>query len=128
MFPVYQGVPRQYGHGLGTVFKSAAKSVKPLVSPMVKSAFNALKNEGLKQGMSMASEIMAGRSPKQVVKQRAKKALKSVGKATALSLGESLLKSIKGKKSKPRRHSTYRPRRRRSRKPKRATRALDIFD
>ena len=51
MLPVYRGVKHQYGYGLGSIFKTALKTVTPLIKPLVKSGFNAIKKEGLKQGI-----------------------------------------------------------------------------
>ena len=45
MLPVYRGVKHQYGYGLGSIFKTALKTVTPLIKPLVKSAFNAIKKE-----------------------------------------------------------------------------------
>ena len=35
MYPVYRGVLRQRGHGLGDVLKSAFRTVVPLLKPVV---------------------------------------------------------------------------------------------
>ena len=43
MLPVYRGVKHQYGYGLGSLFKTALKTVTPLIKPLVKSGFNAIK-------------------------------------------------------------------------------------
>ena len=43
MIPVYQGVPRQQGYGLGSVFKSAMKTVTPFLKPVVESSLESLK-------------------------------------------------------------------------------------
>ena len=57
MIPVYRGVKHQYGYGLGSLFKSALRTVTPLLKPLVKSGFNALKKEGIKQGIGAAHDI-----------------------------------------------------------------------
>lgn len=135
MYPVYRGVPRQYGQGLGSIFKSAAKMAIPLLSPILKSTVNTLKKEGLKQGLAAVTDIMTlGKSPKQVLHTRGKQALKSLGKAAALSLGETLVKSIKAGNNAPLHQSSFKPRRRkvsqkhRNRRKFKHTRPLDIFD
>ena len=43
MLPVYRGVKHQYGYGVGSIFKTALKTVTPLIKPLVKSGFNAIK-------------------------------------------------------------------------------------
>ena len=45
MLPVYRGVKYQYGYGLGSIFKTALKTVTPLIKPLVKSGFNAIKKK-----------------------------------------------------------------------------------
>ena len=45
MLPVYRGVKHQYGNGLGSIFKTALKTVTPLIKPLVKSGFNAIKKK-----------------------------------------------------------------------------------
>ena len=57
MLPVYRGVKHQYGYGLGSIFKTALKTVTPLIKPLVKSGFNAMKKEGIKQGIRAAEDI-----------------------------------------------------------------------
>ena len=54
MLPVYRGVKHQYGYGLGSIFKTALKTVTPLIKPLVKSGLNAVKKEGIKQGIRAA--------------------------------------------------------------------------
>ena len=45
MLPAYRGVKHQYGYGLGFIFKTALKTVAPLIKPLVKSGLNAVKKE-----------------------------------------------------------------------------------
>ena len=45
MLPVYRGVKHQHGYGLGSIFKTALKTVTPLIKPLVKSGFNAIKKK-----------------------------------------------------------------------------------
>ena len=35
-FPVYRGVSRQYGNGLGSIFKAALRTVIPILKPVAK--------------------------------------------------------------------------------------------
>ena len=66
MLPVYRGVKHQYGHGLGSIFKTALKTVTPLIKPLVKSGLNAVK-KGLKQGIRVVEDIfLRGKIPKRV--------------------------------------------------------------
>ena len=67
MLPVYRGVKHQYGYGLGSLFKTALKTVTPLIKPLVKSGFNAIK-KGLKQGIRAAEDIfLRGKNPKKLL-------------------------------------------------------------
>ena len=38
-FPVYRGVSRQYGNGLGSIFKAALRTVIPILKTCRKSKF-----------------------------------------------------------------------------------------
>lgn len=97
MYPVYRGVPRQYGHGLGSLFHSAIKSTTPLLAPLVSSTMRAIKNEGVRQGTGAITDVLLkGKSPKQVLKTRGIQAIKSIGKAAALQLGRSLINRVRG--------------------------------
>ena len=35
-YPVYRGVSRQYGNGLGSIFKAALRTVVPILKPLAK--------------------------------------------------------------------------------------------
>ena len=97
MYPVYKGIPRQYGHGLGSLFQSAIKSATPLLTPVVNSAVRAMKREGARQSTgAIADVLIRGKSPKQILKQRGTQALKNIGKAAALSLGRSIMRQVSG--------------------------------
>ena len=37
-FPVYRGVSRQYGNGLGSIFKAALRTVIPILKPVAKAS------------------------------------------------------------------------------------------
>lgn len=124
MHPVYRGTPRQFGGGLGSMFKSLMKTVIPMVKPQLQSAVKVLKQEGIKQGVGALQDLVEkGHSPKQVLKRRAQ------------SLGKALVKRIKTPSTHKPTHSSSRPRskrltsRRRRLRPRRKTsRPLDIFD
>lgn len=136
MHPVYRGTPRQYGGGLGSMFKSLMKTVIPMVKPQLQSAAKILKQEGIKQGVGAIQDLVEkGHTPKQVLKRRAQ------------NLGKALVKRIKTPTLRENNHSTpkaraiqlkthnlrSRNRRRRNRKLHLArkvskSRPLDIFD
>lgn len=84
MHPVYRGVPRQTGAGLGSMFRSLFRTIMPLVAPVAARALNTLKTEGPKHGFAAISRVMAGEGPKQVLKTQ------------GLEFGKKLLDSIKG--------------------------------
>lgn len=118
MIPVYRGVKHQYGYGLGSLFKAAVKSVTPLLKPVVKSGLNALKKEGMKQGMNVARDILVHRkNPKSVLISRGKETVKNLGKKVRIN------------KPKSKSSSQLRLRSRRGKVTKnRHKRTLDIFD
>lgn len=99
MHPIYTGIPRQHGHGLGSVFKSLFKSVAPLIKPLASRVMHTLKTEGVRHGAAAVQDLMSGARPKRV--------LKSHG----LELGKQLLGSIKGPSSHARRQFSTRRRR-----------------
>ena len=125
MYPVYRGIPRQSGNGLGGLFKSALRTiipiVKPLVKPLVKSGLSTLKRQGLGAAHDI---IIGGQKPKDVIKRRGKQVLKDIGDETFAQLGH-----INVTPSRKRRHS---PRRRSrgntSKRNRLRSRPLDIFD
>ncbi|KAL4231764.1 hypothetical protein ACF0H5_009340 [Mactra antiquata] len=90
MIPIYKGFASLYGHGLGSVFKKAMKTIQPLLQPLFKTGVRALKHEGVRQGK--------GAKPKDVVKKRGAQMVKT--------MSENLLKAVvpakKAKRTKPR--------------------------
>ncbi|KAL4236174.1 hypothetical protein ACF0H5_004561 [Mactra antiquata] len=123
MIPIYKGFARQYGHGLGSVFKKAMKTIKLLLQPLFKTGVRALKHEGVRQGKGAVQDLMAGAKPKDVVKKRGAQMLKT--------MSENLLKAVvpakKAKRTKPRTqkrklHSKV------SHQRVKKSRPLDIFD
>ena len=40
---VYRGIPRQYGHGLGSVFKTAIRTIVPILKPVAKAGLRSAK-------------------------------------------------------------------------------------
>ena len=63
MLPVYRGVKHQYGYGLGSISKTALKTFTPLIKPLVKSGLNAVKKEGIKQGIPLSCTPDHSHSP-----------------------------------------------------------------
>ena len=43
-YPVYRGVSRQYGNGLGSIFKAALRTVVPFLKPQQKLEFRVQKS------------------------------------------------------------------------------------
>lgn len=100
MHPIYRGVTRQYGGGLGSMFKSAIRTVTPFIKPILKTGLESLKNEGMKQGMGLAKDIfLEHKNPNEVFISRGKQAMKSLGKSFLDNFG------IKAKKNTRKHHS-----------------------
>lgn len=119
MIPTYQGQTRQYGYGLGSMFKKAVKTVMPLIQPLVKSGLHTLKQQGVTQGKAAVRDYLSGTPIKKIVKNRGVSVLKNVG--------QSLLKAVTAKPIKPKRkrklgHSSHR------RPAVKKARPIDIFD
>jgi hypothetical protein len=62
----FMGVPRQRGHGLGDVFRSIWRILKPLgtaLAPMAKEAGRAIGQEGLATGARVLTDLVEGKTP-----------------------------------------------------------------
>ena len=95
MLPVYRGVKHQYGYGLGSLFQTALKTVTPLIKPLVKSGFNAIK-KGLKQGIGAAEDIfLRGKNPKKVAISRGKESIRDLAQQLKSVTGINKRKSSK---------------------------------
>ena len=81
-FPVYRGVSRQYGNGLGSIFKAALRTVIPILKPVAKASLKSVKKVAKDQGVQALKDIVDGENVKKVLKQRGKTALKSFGQST----------------------------------------------
>ena len=81
-FPVYRGVSRQYGNGLGSIFKAALRTVIPILKPVAKASLKSVKKVAKDQGVHTLNYIVGGENVKKVLKQRGKTALKSFGQST----------------------------------------------
>ena len=65
-YPVYKGLSRQYGYGLGSIFKSAMRTVIPILKPIAKAGLKSVKE----QGLEAIKDIASGQNAKQVLKRR----------------------------------------------------------
>ena len=72
-YPVYKRLSRQYGYGLGSIFKSAMRTVIPILKPIAKAGLKSVKEEGLEA----IKDIASGQIVKQVLKRRGTSAAKS---------------------------------------------------
>ena len=81
-FPVYRGVSRQYGNGLGYIFKAALRTVIPILKLVAKASLKSVKKVAKDQGVQALKDIVSGENVKKVLKQRGKTALKSFGQST----------------------------------------------
>ena len=117
-YPVYRGVSRQYGNGLGSIFKAALRTVVPILKPLAKVGIQSAKKVAKDQGVKALKDIVAGRNVKQVLKQRGKSALKSFGQSSIDQFAPGIKSTQKSKKpqSKSRHRTVYKGRRKPSRK------------
>ena len=70
-FPLYRGVSRQYGNGLGCIFKAALRTVLPILKPVAKASLKSMKKVAKDQGVQALKDIV-GEDVKKVLKQRKK--------------------------------------------------------
>ena len=117
-YPVYRAVSRQYGNGLGSIFKAALRTVVPILKPLAKVGIQSAKKVAKDQGVKALKDIVAGRNVKQVLKQRGKSALKSFGQSSIDQFAPGIKSTQKSKKpqSKSRHRTVYKGRRKPSRK------------
>ena len=78
----YGSGSRQYGNGLGSIFKAAMRTVIPILKPMAKAGIQSAKHVATTHGVGALRDIMAGQNIKQVLKHRGKDALSSLGRST----------------------------------------------
>ena len=69
---MYRGLSRQYGNGLGSIFKAALRTVIPIIKPVAKASLKSMKNVVKDQEAQALKEIAGGVNVKQVLKQREK--------------------------------------------------------
>ena len=84
MYPVYQGVARQRGHGLGDMLKSAFRKVAAVLKPMVTRGLHALKDAAMTHGKEFLQNVL-------IDKQNPKEAFLRAGKNVSLQTGKDLL-------------------------------------
>lgn len=99
-FPVYRGLSRQYGYGLGSIFRTAMRTVIPFLKPVAKAGLQSIKHVAKDQGIHALRDIMEGQNVKQVLKNRGKTAIKSLGKSALTHLASDI-------KSKPRSNKNH---------------------
>ena len=63
-FPVYRGVSRQYGNGLGSIFKAALRTVIPILKPVAKASLKSVKKVAKDQGVQALKDIVGGENVK----------------------------------------------------------------
>jgi hypothetical protein len=84
MYPVYQGVARKRGDGLGDMLKSAYRTVVPVLKPMVTRRLHALKDAALTHGKEFLQNVI-------IDKQNPKEAFLRAGKNVLLQTGKDIL-------------------------------------
>ncbi len=84
MYPVYQGVTRQRGHGLGDMLKSVFRTVVPVLKPMVTRGLHALKDAAMTHGKEFLHDVI-------IDKQNPKEAFLRAGKNVLLQTGKDIL-------------------------------------
>ena len=63
-FPMYRGVSRQYGNGLGSIFKAALRTVIPILKPVAKASLKSMKKVAKDQGVQALKDIVGGENVK----------------------------------------------------------------
>ena len=84
MYPVYRGLARQRGHGLGDMLKSVFRTVAPVLKPVVSQGLHALKDAALTHGKEFLQNVL-------IDKQNPKEAFLKAGKNVLLHTGKELL-------------------------------------
>ena len=73
---MYCGISRQYGHGLGSIFKTAIRTIIPILKPVAKVNLWSAKKVVKEQGISALHDMVSGQNVKQVMQRRGWAALK----------------------------------------------------
>ena len=127
-FPMYRGVSRQYGNGLGSIFKAALRTI---LKPVAKASLKSVKKVAKDQGVKALKDIVGGENVKKVLKQRGKTALKSIGQSTINQLAINSTQKRKKPQSQSRHRTVKRGFKSRAKKfnpIKRLVFERDIFD
>ena len=131
-FPVYRGVSRQYGNGLGSIFKAALRTVIPILKPVAKASLKSVKKVAKDQGVQALKDIVGGENVKKKdLKQRGKTALKCFGQSTINQLAINSTQKRKKPQSQSRHRTVkrgFKSRAKKSNPIKRLVFAKDIFD
>ena len=117
-YPVYRGVSRQYGNGLGSIFKAALRTVTPILKPLAKVGIQSAKKVAKDHGIKALREIVKGQTVKQVLKQRSKSALKTFGQSAIDQVSAGIKQTRKSRKpqSKSRQRTVHKRRAKPSRR------------
>ena len=118
-FPVYRGVSRKYGNGLGSIFKAALRTVIPILKPVAKASLKSVKKVAKDQGIQALKDIVGGI------------ALKSFGQSTINQLAINSTQKRKKPQSQSRHRTVKRGFKSRAKKfnpIKRLVFEKDIFD
>ena len=76
---MYRGIPTQYGHGLGSIFKTAIiRTIVPILKPVAKIGLRSAKKVVKEQGISALCEMVSGQNVKQMFQRRGQAALKQL--------------------------------------------------
>ena len=126
MLPVYRGVKHRYGYGLGSLFKTALKTVTPLIKPLVKSGFNAIKKKvSNREYVQQKISFYGVKIQKKVAISRGKESIRDLAQQLKSTVG------INKRKSSKKPHLSFRSRDGKiisKRKKISRPRVLDIFD
>ena len=57
---VYSGIPTQYGHGLGSVFKTAIRTIVPILKHVAKAGLRSAKKVVKEHGISALHDMVSG--------------------------------------------------------------------
>ena len=71
-FPVYRGVSRQYGNGLGSIFKAALRTEIQILKPVAKASLKSVKKVAKDQGVQALKDIEGGENVKKKFKTKRK--------------------------------------------------------
>ena len=71
-FPVCRGISRQYGNGLGSIFKAALRTVILILKPVTKASLKSMKKVAKDQGVQALKCIVGGVNLKKSFKTKRK--------------------------------------------------------